>query len=294
MSLFLIQIAAVKENSMEFFTALLDPQVPFIRYALITGLVSSIAFGMVGSFVIVKRMSYVAGAVSHTVLGGIGLALYLNTVLRIPWITPMAGALIFALAAGIFISITIIREQERLDTVIGTIWALGMSLGLFFMHVTPGYVDPMSYLFGNILLISRGDLVLILILNLVIITSVVLFFPQFQAVSFDQDFAKTRKLNTWLYQLFLIILISLSVLLLITVVGIVMVIALLTIPAAIAGMYTRRLQAMMVVATGLCALFTTGGLVVSYMMKLPTSSTTVLLAGTVYLIALIQRKVTGN
>ena len=270
---------------LDFFNALVSPQVPFIRYALIAGLLSSIPFGIIGSFVVVKRMSYIAGAVSHTALGGIGLSLYLGTAGGISFLSPMTGALLFSLSAGFFISINLVKKKERLDTTIGTIWAVGMSIGLVFIYLTPSYVDPMSYLFGNILLLSRQTLGLIALLNILVVGISVLLFNQFLAVSFDIEFARTRGINTSFYEILLVMLISLTVILMITIVGIVMVIALLTIPPAIAGIFCKRMNFFVLVSILLSAVIMTGGLIISYLLQLPTGSTTVLTGGVIYLAA---------
>ena len=142
----------------DFLSALSNPAVPFIRYALIAGLVSSAAFGMVGSFVIVRRISYIAGAVSHAALAGLGASLYLKVVHGIAWLSPLTGATAAALLAAWIIAVVNLYAAEREDTIIGAIWAVGMAIGLIFISLTPGYMDPMSYLFGNILLIGREDL----------------------------------------------------------------------------------------------------------------------------------------
>lgn len=269
----------------DFCNALLNPDVPFIRFALIAGLLSSVTFGIIGSFVVVKRMTYIAGAISHTALGGIGLALYADVVLKIGFLTPMGGALLFALIAGVIISITVLKSKERLDTIIGTIWAVGMSLGMIFIYLTPTYIDPMSYLFGNILLISKNNLITIALLNVLIVITSVLLFNQFLAVSFDAEFAETRGIKTSIFEVVLILLIALTVILMIKIVGIVMVIALLTIPPAIAGLFTKRMKMMMIVSSLLCAVIMTLGLVLSYILGIPTGSTTVLLGGIFFIVA---------
>ena len=274
---------------MQFINAVLNPLVPFIRYALIAGLISSIAFGIIGSFVVVKRMSYIAGAISHTALGGIGLALYLNTALEVTFITPFGGALLFALLAGLVISYTIARQKDRVDTVIGMIWAVGMSIGLVFIYKTPSYADPMSFLFGNILLISRSNLAAIAILNIFVSAVSIIFHNQLVAVSFDQEFAQTRGIRTGFFQVLLIMLISLTVILMIKIVGIVMVIALLTIPPAVAGLFANRMKNLITASIIICAAIMSSGLFFSYVMELPTGSVTVILAGTLYLISRIIR-----
>ena len=275
----------------EFINALFNPQVPFIRFAFLAGILSSIPFGIIGSFVVVKKISYIAGAVSHTALGGIGLALYAQSVLGIGFLTPLGGSMIFSLGAGLIISLNLVKKKERLDTVIGTIWAVGMSIGLIFIYLTPEYIDPMSYLFGNILLISRGTLVSIAALNAVIFGISFIFFPQFLAVSFDGDFAETRGIRTSIYEISLVMLVSLTVILMITIVGIVMVIALLTIPPAIAGLFTKKMKFMIILSSSLCAVIMSSGLLISYILKIPTGSTTVLIAGIIYIFArLFSRK----
>ncbi len=277
-----------------FINAILNPSVPFIRYALFAGLMSSIPFGIIGSFVVVKHMSYIAGAVSHAVLGGIGIALFMNMVLKITFITPMAGALVFSVLSGLIISFALIRGKERLDTVIGSIWAIGMSIGLLFMAVTPDYVDPMSYLFGNILLIGKNDLYMIAALNIIIILLSTIFYNQLLSIAFDEEFSRIRGLKTSMFQIMLILLISMTVILMITTVGIVMVIALLTIPSAISGLFTTKLKRMIVLSVFLCAVLTTAGLIISYIAKLPSSSVTVALAGSVYLLSLLIKMLTTN
>ena len=144
-------------NMIEFLAALTDPDLPFLRYALFTGLFASIAFGIIGTFVVVRRISYIAGAISHCVLAGIGAGLYLQNVVGISWFTPVHGAIIVALLAAFILAKVSQHSKEREDSIIGALWAGGMAIGLLFIARTPGYFDPMSFLFGNILLITKND-----------------------------------------------------------------------------------------------------------------------------------------
>lgn len=267
-----------------------DPNVPFIRYAFIAGLLSSVSFGIIGSFVVVKRISYIAGAISHAALAGIGAALYLQHTYGMEYLSPLHGAVIAAMLAALIIGLVSTYYNEREDTIIGSIWAIGMAIGLLFIAKTPGYVDPMSYLFGNILLVGRQELVLILILDVAVISLGILFYHQFLALSFDEEFTRLRGIPTRLYYILLIFLIALTVVLMVTVVGIVMVIALLTIPAATAGLFSRKLWQMMMLAALFCALFTSFGLGTSYVLDLPSGSTTIVFAGVVYLAGLLLRR----
>lgn len=279
----------------QFFSALSSPYMPFLRYALIAGILSSVAFGIVGTYVVVRRISYIAGAIAHSVLGGIGIGLYLQSKTGLIWFTPMLGAVIAALLSAMLIGCVSMYGKQREDTVIGAIWAIGMATGLLFLSKTPGYADPMSYLFGNILLISKNDLFIVAGLDVVVICLGVLFYNKFLAVCFDDEFARLRGINVSFYYLLLLGLTALTVVLMVRVVGIVMVIALLTLPAAIAGLFSRYLWQIMVISSLLCMVFTAAGLGFSYYYDLPAGSNIILIAGAAYAIAvplghLLKRK----
>jgi zinc transport system permease protein len=270
---------------MEFLDAL--PRYDFLQNALLAGLLAGIACGVVGSFVVVRRISTIAGAISHFVLAGLGAARWLQVVHGQGWADPMFGAVAAALLAAVVIGWVRIRANEREDTVIGALWAIGMAVGILFIARTPGYnEDLMSYLFGNILLVHPHDLWFMLVLDVAIIGCTVLLFSRLQAVCFDEEFARVRGLNVELYTVLLLAMTALTVVLLVSVVGIVLVIALLTIPAAIAGRMTSGLAAMMSVAAVLSVTFTSAGLAASYGPDLPAGATTIVIAGLSYLIVL--------
>jgi len=268
---------------LEFLQALRDPDIAFLRYALSAGLLAGIAFGIIGSYVVVKRISYLAGAIAHCVLGGIGAALYLQQVHGLAWADPMLGALFAALSAALIIGLVSIYAREREDTVISALWVLGMAVGILLIAKTPGYTDPMSYLFGNILMISSADVWIILALDFIIVTISILFYNRLQAVCFDEEFARLRGLNSRLLYLLLLSLTALTIVLLVRIVGIIMVVALLSLPAAIAGQFCGRLWQMMLVAAVLSMGCIAAGLCLSYSFDLPSGATIVLLAGSVYL-----------
>ena len=213
----------------EFWAAITDPAVPFIRYALFAGLLSSIAFGMIGSYVVIKRMSYIVGAVSHVALGGIGAVILLNEKLGLAF-SPIIGALVASVLAAVVISLVELYSQERSDSVIGAVWAVGMALGIVCIALSSGYADPMSYLFGNILLISHSDLITIMLLDLVVIFIVIRYYHVLKATAFDETFAIVRGINTVFLNVLLNILIAITVVLMVSLVGVVMSIAFLTIP----------------------------------------------------------------
>lgn len=266
-----------------FFTALFDPSFSFLRNALIAGLLSSIMFGVLGAVITVKRIAGLAGAISHAVLGGIGMALFFSAKGIVPWLTPMMGAMIFAVLASVIIGTVSLRAKQREDTVINAIWAIGMSVGVLFMAKTPGYTDPSSYLFGNILLISSGDIALLALLDVVVILLAWRFYPQIVASSFDEEFARVRGVKTNVFFLAILTVTAIAVVLLQTFVGIVMVIAMLTLPAGTAGYIAKNLAGMMVFGCVFSAIFTITGLASSWTLDAPAGAMTVVIAGAVYL-----------
>lgn len=277
----------------EFITALKNPDIQFLRYALIAGLLASISFGIMGSYIVVRRISYIAGAISHCVLGGIGAALYLQHALGYSWCSPLLGALCAALLAALIIGIVTLRAKQREDTVIGAIWSTGMAIGLLFIAKTPGYIDPMNYLFGNILLITKTDVWLIAALDVVIVGIGVYFYHTFLAICFDEEYARTRNIKVEWFYILLLCMTSLTIFLLVRIVGIIMVIALLTLPVGIAGFFARHLWQMMVVSIGLCMLFMVVGLGISYTYDLSTGPTIIVVAAAVYIVTVIAANLMG-
>ena len=256
----------------------------FLQYALFASVLASIACGIVGSYVVVRRRTYIAGAIAHCVLGGMGAARYAQVVHGVEWLTPMLGAVCASVLAALIIGLVTLYAGQREDTVISAVWALGMAMGISFITVTPGYnEDLMSYLFGNILMVSRADLRLMLGLNVLIVLTTLLFYNKFLAISFQEELARLRGVRAGLYSMFLLVLTALTVVLLIQIVGIVLVIALLTLPAATASQLVKRLSHVMLLAIALNTVFTVGGLVISYQPELPAGATIIELAGTTYL-----------
>jgi zinc transport system permease protein len=256
----------------------------FLQHALLTGLLASVACGIIGTYVVVRRISYIADGIAHTVLGGMGAALFIHRAYHCPGVLPIHGAVVSAVVAAIVIGLVSLRARQREDTVISAFWAIGMAVGIIFISKTPGYTeDLMGYLFGNILMVSTHDLWMLGGLDGVIIVLGLLFYNQFLAVCFDQEFARLRGLNVDVFYLLLLCLAALTVVVLATVVGIVMVIALLTLPTGIAALFSTTMWRMMAISTILCAIFTTSGLVLSYGPDFPAGATTIIIAGAAYL-----------
>lgn len=252
--------------------------------AVIASILSAILFGILGSLVSVRRIASLAGAISHAVLGGIGMAVFFSVSGRIPFFSPLAGAFLFAILSALIIFFVSTKSKQREDTVINAVWAIGMSIGVLFMAKTPGYTDPSSYLFGNILLITKMDLLLLAILDLIVLFLAWLFYPQILSASFDESFARVRGVKTELVFFVLLIIIAISVVLLQTFVGLVMVIAMLTLPSGTASYMAKSLSSMMVFASVFSLLFSLSGLALSWTLDLPSGAVTVVFAGFVFLL----------
>ena len=262
------------------------PEMVFLRYALLIGALSSIALGVIGTMVVTRRISSIAGASAHAALGGVGVALFLQRVCLWGWCTPTLGAVVGAVASALLVGAVSLCAREREDTIINEVWALGMAIGLLFLDRTPGYVDWQGYLFGNILLLSQQEVYMTLILDAIVLIPTLLFYNSLLAMSFDGTFAELRGVRVRLLYLALLALTALTIVLLINVVGIILVIALLTLPAATAGCFTRHLWSTMVLATVLSWFFVTCGLLASYWYRMPSGPAIVMLAGVVYVAGL--------
>lgn len=258
----------------------------FMQRALLAGLLVSIACGIIGTYVVVKRIVFISGGIAHSAYGGIGLGYFLG-------INPVWGAIVFSLAAAWSMGWIERKTRQRSDTLIGVLWALGMAIGIIFIDKTPGYkADLMSYLFGSILAVPQQDLVLMAVLNVIIIVLVVLFYHELQAITFDEQYAEVENIPVNFLYLLLLTMIGFTVVMMMRVVGLIMVIALLTIPAAISGLFVRGLKKMMVLSVILGIVFTTLGLYLSYFFNLTSGATIILVAGISYMLALGTRQLT--
>ncbi|HBW58633.1 MAG TPA: hypothetical protein DEF27_12855 [Oscillatoriales bacterium UBA8482] len=257
----------------------------FMRNALIAGFLVSIACGMIGTFIVVNRIVFISGGIAHAAYGGIGMGYFFN-------FSPVLGAMVFSVFSALGMGLVYRKTQQRADTIIGVMWAIGMAIGIIFIDLTPGYkVDLMSYLFGSILTVPLSDLILMLILNMVIGVMIFLFYKELVAISFDPVFAETRNLPVDQLYLMLIVAIALTVVMVMKVVGLILVIALLTIPAAISGQFVKDLKQMMVFSSILGIVFTTLGLGISYFFNLTSGATIILVAGFTYLLSLSLKNI---
>ncbi|MEN4005978.1 MAG: metal ABC transporter permease [Methanobacteriaceae archaeon] len=258
----------------------------FMQNALIAAVLVNVACGIVGSYVVVKKIVSISGAISHAAFGGIGLGFFIG-------INPIVAAIPFTVLSAM--GIGLINEKVKIseDTAIGILWSVGMAIGVIFIKLTPGYApDLLSYLFGNILLVPSSDLVLMLILNVIIILTVLLFYREFLAVSFDQEFARVVGVPVKFVYILLLCIVALSVVVMIKVVGTILLIALLTVPAAISKQITSKMKNIMILSVILGIVFTISGLWLSYIFNLASGATIVLVLGSALFISTLLKNTT--
>jgi zinc transport system permease protein len=260
----------------------------FLQGALIAGLLTSIGCGVMGSYVVVKRIAFIAGSIAHSVLGGMGIALHMGA-------DPLIGALIAAIIAALLIGGIRLYWKQQEDTLIGALWAIGMAIGVIFIAKTPGYQsDLTSYLFGNILLVPHSSLWFMAGLDVVLLAIVWAYHRQLLAVVFDEEHARLRGIPASFFYLLLLVMVALTVVLLIQVVGLILVLALITLPAAMAGHYVNSLHRMMWLATLIGMLMSFIGLAVSYPTDLPTGPVIVLVTGLAYILSSLWHHLRGG
>ena len=256
-------------------------QLEFVRNALAAGILVSILCGIIGTLVVVNRIVFLAGGIAHAAYGGIGLAFFLG------WPYVVGTTAVSILSAGIMAAVTL-KARHRADATVGVIWAVGMAVGIILLDLSPGYnADLMSYLFGSILTVPVSDLWLMVVLGIAVASVVAWYYNDFLAMSYDDEFARLRNVPvTFLYCL-LLGMIALTVVMVIRVVGLILVIALLTIPPFIAEKFTGSLRAMMVVSSLLSIVFTVAGFWLSYALNLTAGATIILVAAAGFFLGIL-------
>jgi len=256
-------------------------QFEFMRNAVIAAFFASLIGGIIGSFVVVNRLVFLAGGIAHAAFGGIGIAFFFG----IPY---MLGILGFSLIAAMLMTAVVLKNKTRADTFIGILWAVGMATGIILLDMTPGYnVSLMSYLFGSILAVPDADIWWMIGLSVTTLSASVFFYRDLLAISYDDEFARLRGVPVNLIYFLFIGLVAVSIVIIIQVVGLILVIALLTIPPYIAEKYSRSLAQMMVFSTLLSIVFNLSGLWLAYTYNLTSGATIILVAATGFFISMI-------
>ena len=253
----------------------------FMQNAIVAGLLVSIASGIIGSLIVVNRMVFLAGGIAHTSYGGIGLAVYFGLPIFL-------GASLFAVGAAILMAAVTLNQRDKTDTFIGLIWAVGMAVGIVFVDMTPGYnVDLMSYLFGSILAVSNADIWYMSALLVVIVAIVAIFYRQILAVSYDSEYAKLRGVDVRFFYTLILVVSALTVVIAIKIVGLILVIALLTIPVYIGEKLSSSLATMMAMSGILSTIFTFLGLFLSYSYDITSGASIILVSALSLLLFLV-------
>lgn len=259
-------------------------QFEFMRNALTAGLLASVICGIMGSLVVVNRIVFLSGGIAHAAYGGIGLAFYMGW----PY---LVGTLGFSLAAAMVMATVTLKAKHRADTIIGVLWALGMAIGIILIDLKPGYnVDLMSYLFGSILTVPDNDLWIMVAMGIIILALVTVYYHDLLAISYDEEFARIRGVPVTLLYFLLIAMLAVTVVMVIQVVGLILVIALLTIPPFIMEQYARSLLVMMIGSSLLGMVFTITGLWISYAFDLTSGASIILVAGSFFFLNLMAQR----
>ncbi|MDR2762787.1 MAG: metal ABC transporter permease [Planctomycetaceae bacterium] len=271
---------------------------PIIIQAFVIGGLSAIAFGLIGVFIVVRRIGYLAGAIAHCAFGGIGVGIglqYLATlssfaVFQVFVPDPMVVAMIVAIISALMIGVIRMVSKEREDTVIGAIWATGMAIGLFLVEIVPNNRSISNYLFGTIIFNTKEDALSVLLVSIIVFGIVFLFFKRFEAICFDEEFARLKGVNTAFYFQLLLVLTAITVVILVRVVGIVLVIAMLTLPAATACRFVNRISSACILSVIFGFISNCFGLFISVCFNLPPGPVIVMVASLFYFVTLIITK----
>ncbi len=258
----------------------------FVQNAFLAALLMSVSCGIIGTYIVSRRMVFISGGITHASFGGVGLGYLLG-------FPPLAGAAIFAVLAALITENLTRRKILRNDSVIAILWSLGMAIGIIFVYMTPGYTpNLMSFLFGSIITVTKTDLWLMALLALVVIAFFSLFFRPILYVAFDEQFARTRGIPVMGFNYMLIILVALTIVLSIRTAGIILVLSVLTIPQNIANLFTNRFGQIMIWSIVLGFAGSLAGLIASYFLNIPSGATIIFILVVMYLAARTIKVVT--
>ncbi len=272
-------------------------QNPLLAPGLVAGLLASIACGLIGPYVVTRRIVFLAGAIAHIAVGGVGAALFLRTVFPQSWgwlglKAPLYGATLAALAAAVALAFVHQRAGQQLDTLIGALWSVGMAGGILLVKYTPGYQSELlGYLFGNIAMVDWSDVRLLAAVDGVIVLVVLAFHKRFLALCLDEEQAALQGISVLGTHLVLLCLVALVVIALTQIVGLILVIGLLSLPAAAAACFVSRMGPLLLASTVLCAALATLPRVAVYGTRIGPESAIVLAAAAVYLLAISAHRI---
>ena len=254
-----------------------------ISNSVYASILLSIAIAIIGSLIVINKTTAITGSIAHGSFGGIGLALYLGS-------SVILTTSIFTIVLAIILAFITIKFPHRQDSLIGVIWAVGMSIGIIFLSLTPGYQsDALSYLFGNILLVENKDLIFMGIIDILILISIIFLYNRFIAMSYDKEFLTLRGINANLLYTYFLILTSLTIVMSVRAIGIILILALFTIPALIAEKFTKKFFSMMILSGILGLIFMISGIIISYFYDISPTPAIVIIASIALFLSLFKR-----
>ena len=254
-----------------------------ISNSVYASLLLSVAIGIVGSLIVINKATSITGSIAHGSFGGIGLGIFLGSSI-------LLSTTIFTIILALILAFIIIKIPHRKDSLIGVIWAIGMSIGIIFLSLTPGYhADAMSYLFGNILLIDNNDLIVMGIVDAILLISIVLLYNRFLAMSYDIEFLKIRGINANFLFTYFLILTSITIVMSVKSIGIILILALFTIPALIAEKFTKKFYSMIILSALLAAIFMISGILISAKYDLSPTPIIVIVASIALFLSMFKK-----
>ncbi len=257
----------------------------FMQYAVLASLLASVVCGIIGVIIVEKKMIMLSGGIAHTAYGGVGLGYLLG-------FEPIIGAMLFSVISAFGVGYVKRKGGVHTDIIIGLFWSLGMALGITFVGLMPGYPpDLNSYLFGNILSVKNLDLTMMSVLTVITVVLIVMFFNDWKAYLFDEQFAKIIGLRTKILEYMLLVLIAFTVVVLIRVAGIILVLALLTAPAASAALISKKLHTRMIISIIFGVIFCFSGLCISYYLNIASGATIIIVSVLTYALIYVVSKV---
>ena len=260
----------------------------FLSNAILASILSGIACGLIGTYIVCRRLVFLSGGITHASFGGIGIAYYFG-------FNPLLGAFGFSLLAGVGIELLSQKEKIREDSVIGMLWSLGMAIGIIFIYMTPGYApNLMSFLFGNVLSVTHADLIAISILDLILILVFTLFYRQIMYASFDREYSESQHIPVSVINCFMMMLVAAAIVLSIRAIGIVLLISLLTIPVTIVNTFTKKYNTLSLCSCIIATLGTLLGLWFSYSADIPSGASTIFVLAILLIIAKVVARIIKN
>jgi zinc transport system permease protein len=260
-------------------------QYQFVVNAFVAALLIAVAAGMVGSYIVAKRLVFLSGGITHASFGGIGIAYFLG-------VNPLVGAAAFAVLSAFGVEALSQRMAVREDSAIGILWSVGMAIGIFFIYLTPGYSpNLMTFLFGSILTISKSDLWLLLSLNIVMAAFFTIYYRSILYLAFDPDFARSQRIPVKTFSYILKGFLALTIVLSIRMVGIILLISLLTIPPTTANLFTKKFNQIIFASMGIGFIGAIGGLILSYNMNVPSGATIIMVLVAIFAVAKLFKQI---